>query len=69
MSIKEMREKTGLSQSKFAKILDIPTINISRWEQGVSKPPKYVEKLIEKNLKAHRFIMEVNYARQRFTRT
>lgn len=51
MSIKEMREKTGLSQSKFAKILDIPTINISRWEQGVSKPPKYVEKLIEKELK------------------
>lgn len=51
MTIKEMREKTGLSQSKFAKILEIPTINISRWEQGVSKPPSYVEKLIEKELR------------------
>ncbi|MEE3344348.1 MAG: helix-turn-helix domain-containing protein [Bacilli bacterium] len=51
MTIKEMREKTGLSQAKFGKLLDIPTINISRWEQGISKPPKYVETLIEKVLR------------------
>ena len=51
MTIKEMREKTYLSQAKFAKILDIPAINISRWEQGHSSPPPYVEKLIEYRLK------------------
>lgn len=47
MSIKEMRSKTYLSQSKFAKLLDIPTANISRWEQGTAAPPDYVLKLIE----------------------
>lgn len=46
MTIKEMREKTYLSQSKFGKLLDIPTANIAKWEQGISSPPPYVIKLI-----------------------
>ena len=46
-----MRTATGLSQNKFANILEIPTANISRWEQGVSTPPEYVVKLIEKVLR------------------
>ena len=37
--------------NKFANILEIPTANISRWEQGVSTPPEYVVKLIEKVLR------------------
>ncbi len=51
MTVKEMREKTGLSQAKFGKILGIPVANIARWEQGGSRPPEYVEKLIERVLK------------------
>lgn len=51
MTIKEMREKTHLSQAKFAKLLSIPVANISRWEQGGSRPPEYVEKLVEWSLK------------------
>lgn len=51
MTVKEMRKKTGLSQAKFGLLLDIPVANISKWEQGVATPPKYVEKLIEKVLK------------------
>jgi DNA-binding transcriptional regulator YiaG len=47
MTIKEMREKTYLSQAKFAKLLDIPVANITKWEQGISSPPPYVIKLIE----------------------
>ncbi|MBO4847297.1 MAG: helix-turn-helix domain-containing protein [Lachnospiraceae bacterium] len=47
LSIKEMREKTYLSQSKFANLLGIPVANISKWEQGVSSPPDYVLKLIQ----------------------
>lgn len=46
--IKKLRELTGLSQSKFAKYLDIPVANIQRWEQGVVNPPKYVLCLIKK---------------------
>ena len=56
MTIKEMRQKTYLSQNKFAKLLDIPVANIAKWEQGVSAPPEYVVKLIEFYLKQMRLI-------------
>lgn len=49
--IKYMRLSTGLSQSKFANVLGIPVANIQKWEQGVSSPPDYVVKLIERDLK------------------
>ena len=48
--IKEMRLKTYLSQEKFGKLLGIPTINISRWEQGKAEPPSYVISLIQYKL-------------------
>lgn len=51
MTIKEMREKTYLSQSKFAEILEIPSANIAKWEQGVTSPPEYVVRLIEYRLR------------------
>ena len=47
MTIKELRTKTGLSQSKFGQKFHIQTINISNWEQGVHKPPEYVLYMIE----------------------
>jgi putative transcriptional regulator len=46
-TIKEIRNDTGLSQSKFGEKFHIPTINISNWEQGVHKPPSYVVYMIE----------------------
>lgn len=52
MTIKEMREKTYLSQSRFGEIVGVPVANIQKWEQGVSSPPKYVLELIEFKLKA-----------------
>ena len=56
MTIKEMREKTYLSQAKFAKLLDIPVANIARWEQGKSDPPGYVLKFIEFFLQSKRLL-------------
>lgn len=56
MTIKEMRQKTHLSQSKFAKLLDIPVANIAKWEQGITKPPEYVIKLIEYFLRSKRLL-------------
>ena len=50
-TIKELRTATGLSQAKFAKLLDIPTRTIEDWEGGRHKPPDYVVKLIEFYLK------------------
>ena len=56
MTIKEMRTKTYLSQNAFATLLDIPAVNIAKWEQGVASPPPYVEKLIEFYLKQKRLL-------------
>ena len=50
-TIKELRTATGLSQAKFAKLLDIPTRTIEDWEGGRHKPPDYVVKLIDFYLK------------------
>ena len=47
MTIKELRASTGLSQAKFAKLLDVPTRTVEDWESGRHKPPDYVVKLIE----------------------
>lgn len=48
MNIREIRLKLGFSQRKFADYFDIPVVNVQHWEQGVSKPPVYVVKLIER---------------------
>ena len=47
MSVRDLRLKTGLSQSAFSKRLDIPLRTLQQWEQGRSNPPAYVESLIE----------------------
>ena len=46
--MKELRAKTGLSQTKFGMLFRIASINISNWEQGVTKPPEYVVYMIER---------------------
>ena len=51
MTIKELRAASGLSQAKFAKLLDIPTRTIEDWEGKRHKPHDYVIKLIEFYLK------------------
>ena len=50
-TIKELRTSTGLSQAKFAKLLEIPTRTIEDWESGRHNPTDYVIKLIEFYLK------------------
>jgi putative transcriptional regulator len=47
MTIKELRKKTNLSQSKFAKKFGIPVGTLAHWEQGVRTPPNYVISMIE----------------------
>jgi putative transcriptional regulator len=47
---KDMRATTGLSQQKFGALYKIPAINISNWEQGVTKPPEYVVCMLERLL-------------------
>ena len=58
MTIRELREKTGLSQSKFAELLHIPVRTIQVWEINQRKPPIYVNELIEKVLRYEGHIKE-----------
>ena len=50
MSIKELRSQTGLSQSKFAAMFDIPVSTLKDWEQERRTPPAYVVNMIKKIL-------------------
>ena len=47
-TIKEIRQSTGLSQTKFGEVMyGIPMRTIQDWEQGKRQCPEYVLKLIE----------------------
>lgn len=46
MNIKELREKTGLTQKAFGEWLNIPKRTIEDWETGKRVPPPYVVELI-----------------------
>lgn len=46
MTIKEAREKAGLTQATMSEKMEIPKRTIEDWERGVRVPPKYVERLI-----------------------
>ena len=58
MNIKELRAKTGLSQSKFAALVPLPIKTLQGWEQGLKKPPEYVISLIEYKLRNEGLINE-----------
>jgi len=45
-TIKEIRNSTGLSQSKFSKALNIPLRTVQAWETGERSCPVYVVELI-----------------------
>lgn len=49
-TIKDLRTETGLSQAKFAELVEVPVANIRNWEQGIASPPEYVLKLIIRDL-------------------
>lgn len=46
MSVKEMRNASGLTQKAFAEALQIPEKTIKNWEQGQRKCPEYLLRLM-----------------------
>ncbi len=50
--IKEARKKAGLTQAKMSDLLEIPKRTIEDWDRGISKPPRWAEKLIIEKLEA-----------------
>lgn len=61
-SIREIRLSTGLSQSKFGKMLNIPQRTLQDWEQGLRKCPDYVAELIAYRVANDPDIPKVNTA-------
>ena len=61
MDIKELRFQTGLSQSKFAAMFDIPTSTLRDWEQGRRTPPVYVVNMIKTILELQGLIVSDDY--------
>ena len=55
MTVKELRKKTGLSQSKFAEKYKINLWTLKNWEQGKGEPLQVVVHLLT------RIITEVDY--------
>jgi DNA-binding transcriptional regulator YiaG len=45
-TIKELREKTGLTQKAFSERLNIPHRTVQNWEGGQRQCPEYVVELI-----------------------
>lgn len=54
-TIKELREMTGLSQSKFAEKYHINLWTLQEWERGRTNPSDVIPYLLE------RIIREVDY--------
>ncbi len=50
LEIRELRNKTGLSQREFAKRYGIPLSTLRKWEQGDAKPAPYIVSLIASKL-------------------
>lgn len=52
--LKELREKLGLTQEQLAKLLDVATNTVSRWELGERSIPSLLPlamETVENNLK------------------
>ena len=67
MTIKEIRSKTGLTQSKICRLTGVPMRTWQHWEAGDREVPDYVVRLIryflenEGVLKMKRQNVEVNW--------
>ena len=61
MEVKELRLQTGLSQSKFAKMFDIPVSTLKDWEQERRNPPAYVINMIRMILQYKGMLISQSY--------
>ena len=49
--IKELRDRTNLSQNGFAKKYGIPVSTLRKWEQGDTTPAPYIVSMLAKQIK------------------
>lgn len=58
MNIKDLRTRTGMSQSQFADYFHIPKQTLQNWEQDRRECPEYLLELIEYKLTKEGFLCE-----------
>ncbi len=51
MTIKELREQTGLSQKAFGEYFGIPRRTVQNWETGANECNQYIIDLMEYKLR------------------
>ena len=61
VEVRELRLQTGLSQSKFAKMFDVPVSTLKDWEQERRTPPAYVIKMMRTILEYKGMIISQSY--------
>lgn len=50
-SLKNLRAKYGLTQEEMAKICEVSTVSISKWERGISQPRMGVIEKLSRHFK------------------
>jgi DNA-binding transcriptional regulator YiaG len=56
MTLKELREQSGMTRPEFAEHFGIPYRTVQSWELGDRKCPQYVLDLMEYKLRKENFI-------------
>ena len=51
ISIRDLRESTGMSRKEFSEHTGIPVRTLEDWEAGRRTPPEYIPRLIAYQLK------------------
>ena len=45
--IKDIRDKLGLSQERFAALVGVTRVTIARWEDGTAQPSPLAERMLQ----------------------
>ena len=61
MEVRKLRLQTGLSQSKFAKMFDVPVSTLKDWEQERRKTPAYVINMMRTILQYRGMLISPSY--------
>lgn len=64
MTIKDLRLSLNKSQNEFARYFNIPVGTLQHWEQGVSKPPKYIYFLMKRVIDLESELERVRYGKK-----
>jgi len=51
MTIKELREQTGMKRAEFSRKYGIPVRTLEDWDAGRRKPPEWLANILEKAIK------------------